>query len=58
MPAVVDQENCSGCEDCVSVCPTSSVEMQEGKAFVKPDECIDCNACVDACTHNAMSMGE
>jgi NAD-dependent dihydropyrimidine dehydrogenase PreA subunit len=56
MPAKVEQENCDGCKSCVEVCPTSVIEMQGEKAFVKPEDCIECNACVDACTSNAMHM--
>jgi NAD-dependent dihydropyrimidine dehydrogenase PreA subunit len=58
MPATVDQENCTGCGDCVEACPTDTVELVNEKAIVKPDDCIECNACVEACIHHAMSMAD
>ena len=59
MPAQVNPDECSGCGDCVSVCPTEGVlTLEDGKAVVKPEECIECNACVDACTTGAISMKE
>ena len=57
MPAKVDQENCTGCGDCVTACPQEGVCTLDGeKAKVNEDDCIECNACVDACTHNAMHI--
>jgi NAD-dependent dihydropyrimidine dehydrogenase PreA subunit len=59
MPAQVNQENCSGCGDCVTVCPVDgTVTLEDGKAVVKAEDCIECNACVDACSSDAMAMKE
>jgi ferredoxin len=57
MPAQVNQENCTGCGDCVSACPIEgTIVVENEKAVVKPEECIDCNACVDACPSDAMTI--
>jgi NAD-dependent dihydropyrimidine dehydrogenase PreA subunit len=57
MPAQVNQEECTGCGDCVAACPVEGVVVLEAaKAVVKQEECIECNACVDTCSANAMSM--
>jgi NAD-dependent dihydropyrimidine dehydrogenase PreA subunit len=56
MPAIVDQEKCEGCGDCVEACPNGSITMQSEKAVVNKDECIDCSGCVDACPKSAISM--
>lgn len=55
MPAKVDQSTCTGCEACVSACPTEAIVMEDGKAKVT-DDCIDCGACVDECPVEAISM--
>jgi ferredoxin len=57
MPANIDKEKCSGCETCVSECPSEAISMtEEGKAQVNPESCIDCGVCVDACPEQAISM--
>lgn len=56
MPAVVDRDKCTACEECISTCPVEAIEMVDGKAKVKADECTDCEACVDACPEQAISM--
>ena len=55
MPAVVDKETCTGCENCVEACPVDAIEMQDGKGVVN-DACIDCGQCVDECPVDAITM--
>ena len=56
MPAKVDKEKCTGCESCVSECPSEAINMVEEKAAVDEETCIDCGVCVDACPEEAISM--
>ena len=59
MKPKVDEETCTGCETCVSVCPADPVvfEMADDKAKVKnPDACIECEACVGSCPVEAIVM--
>jgi Fe-S-cluster-containing hydrogenase component 2 len=56
MPAQVDEEKCTGCESCVSECPSEAIKMDEDKAVVDAEACIDCGVCVDACPEEAISM--
>ncbi|MBM4026493.1 MAG: 4Fe-4S dicluster domain-containing protein [Planctomycetes bacterium] len=56
MPAEVNQEKCTGCESCVSECPSSAISMTDSKAVVKADNCVDCGVCVDACPAGAISL--
>ena len=60
MPVQVNQEECTGCGDCVVACPVEGVLVLENEKAVvaKPDECIECNACVDECPSGAMTMSD
>ncbi len=61
--AQVNQEICSGCEICLSVCPYGAIQMEEkmgengGKrAKVIEALCRGCGACVAACPSNAIKV--
>jgi hypothetical protein len=45
----VDKSKCTGCKECISVCPVSAIEMRQEKATIIADKCIDCATCVDYC---------
>lgn len=40
---------CMGSGTCVNVCPYNALEIEDGKAFVKPDYCKSCGLCIKAC---------
>ncbi len=56
MPAKVDEEKCTGCESCVSECPSEAIAMVSEKALVDAEKCIDCGVCVDSCPVEAITM--
>lgn len=56
MSAIVNQETCSGCGDCVPACPLDAIEMQDGKAKVDEETCGDCGACIDACPTESITV--
>ncbi|MDK2990850.1 MAG: coenzyme hydrogenase subunit gamma [Clostridiales bacterium] len=56
MTAIVNEARCSGCGDCMTVCPVDAITMALGKAEIDPDECIGCGACIDECRRGAISM--
>jgi Fe-S-cluster-containing hydrogenase component 2 len=56
MPAKVDEQKCTGCETCVSECPSEAINMVSEKALVDVENCIDCGVCVDACPDEAITM--
>ena len=57
----VDEEICSGCSVCVSVCAYSAIEIvkeDNGESHAKVNEalCKGCGACVGACPSGAMQQ--
>ncbi|TCL60606.1 4Fe-4S dicluster protein [Kineothrix alysoides] len=58
---VYTNENCIGCNKCISVCPvlTANHAVEEdgkSKIVVDGNVCISCGACFDACEHEARSF--
>ena len=49
----VDFEKCTGCGNCVPVCPFGLIEITDDKARIK-EGCTFCGACRDACTFQAI----
>ena len=56
--AVVDEDNCTGCQVCVPFCPVDSIETVPTEKYDIPippvqirfDECIGCQICARVCT--------
>ena len=57
MKAIIDEEKCIACEECVEVCPVEAIEVVDEMAQVD-DTCNLCGLCVDACEYEAISMPE
>ena len=51
----VDVDKCTGCGDCVDICPIKALEIKNSKVIVS-DDCIDCGACVGQCPVEALSF--
>jgi heterodisulfide reductase subunit A len=53
--SVVDEELCSGCQICISVCPYNAISMNErGCAEVNPALCKGCGTCTSTCPSGAI----
>lgn len=53
----VDGERCSGCGDCVVVCPVLLWKLEEKKARLSDNYrrgCLECGACWQVCTKGAI----
>ncbi|MFQ6673663.1 MAG: 4Fe-4S dicluster domain-containing protein [Fidelibacterota bacterium] len=56
--AVVDEDNCTGCQVCVPFCPVDCIESVPSEKYDVPippvqvrfDECIGCQICARVCT--------
>ncbi len=58
---VYTNENCIGCNKCISVCPviTANHAVTDGdktRIEVDGDRCVGCGACFDVCEHQARSF--
>lgn len=58
---VYTNEQCQGCNRCISVCPVLtanySIQSKKGSRIeVHSENCISCGACFDVCEHNARSF--
>ncbi|SDK03261.1 4Fe-4S dicluster domain-containing protein [Natronincola ferrireducens] len=45
----IDGNVCTLCGECVDVCPTSAIELKEGRLHYSLEDCINCGVCVSAC---------
>lgn len=54
----VNNEVCNGCGECVSVCPTGAMILQNNHAFIDQELCQGCDVCVDTCPQGAILVRE
>jgi heterodisulfide reductase subunit A len=52
----VNEEICSGCGLCISVCPYSAIDLVEGKAELNEALCKGCGSCAAVCPSGAMEQ--
>jgi ferredoxin len=53
-----NEERCTSCGACVTVCPVGAFEYEKGTMVVlfKGDKCVACGACIKACPPRAMEL--
>jgi heterodisulfide reductase subunit A-like polyferredoxin len=56
----IDEEICTGCQQCSEGCPARILGFNGEKAYVSGDatECMGCEACVTVCPSGAVSISE
>lgn len=52
----IDRDLCNGCGLCVTVCPTGTISLIEGKAAVSGGESISCGHCEAVCPQEAIRV--
>ena len=53
----VNPQACSGCKDCVKVCPHAVLAMQQKRVVMVAEErCIECGACQLNCHDGAIEV--
>lgn len=53
-----DEDECTGCETCVDICPVAAVKIEDGVARVDTEWCIGCGVCVPRCPSDAIKLVE
>lgn len=52
----VDEESCSGCEECVDICQLEALTMEDDTVNVNEEHCVGCGACVTKCPTESLSL--
>ncbi len=52
----IDRDLCIGCGACISVCPTGTISLVDGKAAVTGPESISCGHCEAVCPEGAIRV--
>jgi len=52
----IDRELCNGCGLCITVCPTGTISLADGKAAVTGGESISCGHCEAVCPQSAIRV--
>lgn len=56
--ALVDSDECTGCEACIDRCFFDALQMVDGNAAVEQEKCVGCGVCGVVCVVDAISMQE
>ncbi len=55
MIIAIDEDLCTGCGRCVNSCPTSALEIKDGKARLRDENlCDGFGSCIAVCPSNAI----
>lgn len=54
--AVVDADECTGCETCMDRCQMDAITMVDDIAQLNLDRCIGCGLCITTCPVEALSL--
>lgn len=52
----IDVTKCIGCSHCMHACPTKTIRIVDGFAYIHPAKCIDCGECFRVCPQRAISV--
>ncbi len=54
---LLDETRCTGCGDCVTLCPVDCLEMAGPLPWLpRPAACVSCGLCVLVCPESAIDL--
>ncbi len=53
---LADAEACTGCGECVEVCPENAITLEGGLPRINEVTCTGCGACIPACPEDALDQ--
>ena len=54
--AIVNNNDCIGCEVCIERCQVSAITMVDGIAHINRDKCLGCGLCITTCATEAIEL--
>ena len=55
LPCTVEKNLCTGCGECLYVCPVDAIFLEDGIAHINLDLCNGCSLCPSVCPYGAIS---
>jgi len=52
----IDKIKCTGCRDCLEVCPNNAIILRQGIAVIDYSKCILCMCCYEVCRFGAVDI--
>jgi electron transport complex protein RnfB len=52
----LEQELCTGCEDCIPACQFSALSMDDSLVNIDRERCVGCGVCVMQCAADALTL--
>lgn len=56
MAVEIDKKKCTGCEQCIDICPVEAITINDGKVCIDQEDCMECGACVAECPNEAIQI--
>jgi hypothetical protein len=53
---VVYEKKCTGCGECLKVCPAKTISLKNNKAMIDGLKCIGCATCIAVCPYAAIDV--
>jgi NAD-dependent dihydropyrimidine dehydrogenase PreA subunit len=56
---ILDETRCTGCAECVAICPTACLEMVGAQPqLCRPLDCVACALCAAVCPTSAITISD